>query len=351
MSLYQRKDSRHWWVKITHRHGCLQQSTETADRRKAEEYHDKLKASLWDQDKLGVKPRYTWNEAVVRYTNETSHKASKNCDKMHLRWLDKHLNGVELQAINRDVLDRITAARVAEGVANATVNRALEIIRAILRKAAYEWDWLDKAPRVRLLREPKRRIRWITRQEAEKLIAELPEHLAATARFSLETGLRQANVSGLQWSQVDLARRTAWVHPDQAKARKAIGVPLSATAVIILREQMGKHPQSVFTYRGKPVKQVNTKAWKRALKRAGIGNFRWHDLRHTWASWHVQAGTPLHVLQELGGWESVEMVRRYAHLSSEHLTEYVDRMSAGLRVVEAENGKVVATIQLRSPTD
>jgi integrase len=344
MSLYQRKDSPHWWVKITHRHGCLQQSTGTSDRRKAEEYHDKLKASLWDQEKLGVKPRHTWNEAVVRYANETSHKASIACDKMHLRWLDKHLNGVELPAINRDVLDGITAARVAEGVSNATVNRVLEIIRAILRKAAYEWDWLDKAPRVRLLKEPTRRIRWITQEQAEKLIAELPEHLAVMVRFSLETGLRQANVTGLQWSQVDLTRRTAWVHPDQAKARKAIGVPLSAAAVIVLREQVGKHPKSVFTFRGNPVHQVNTKAWRQALKRAGIADFRWHDLRHTWASWHVQAGTPLHVLQELGGWESVEMVRRYAHLSSEHLTEYVDRMSGGLRIVEAENGKVVATI-------
>ncbi len=105
------------------------------------------------------------------------------------------------------------------------------------------------------------------------------------------------------------------------------------------------------SYRGKSVKQVNTRAWKQALKRAGIENFRWHDLRHTWASWHVQAGTPLHVLQELGGWESVEMVRRYAHLSSEHLAEYADRMSGGLRVVEAENEKVVATIQLRSLTN
>mgnify|MGYP001566834422 CR=1 FL=1 len=70
---------------------------------------------------------------------------------------------------------------------------------------------------------------------------------------------------------------------------------------------------------------------------------------HLWASWHVQARTPLHVLQELGGWESVEMVRRYAHLSSEHLAKYVDKMSGGLRVVEAEKKKVVATIRLRSP--
>jgi integrase len=155
------------------------------------------------------------------------------------------------------------------------------------------------------------------------------------ARFSLETGLRRSNVTGLEWSQVDLARRTAWVHPDQAKARKAIAVPLSAPAVAVIRSQTGKHPTRVFSFRGKPVRQVNTKAWQSALERCGIENLRWHDLRHTWASWHAQAGTPLHVLQKLGGWECVEMVRKYAHLLTAHLHKYVDRVQgvSSLRVV------------------
>ena len=74
-----------------------------------------------------------------------------------------------------------------------------------------------------MLPEPKRRIRWLTREEADLLIGALPLHLAAMARFSLETGLRRANVTGPLWSQVDLTRRTAWVHADQGKARKAIG--------------------------------------------------------------------------------------------------------------------------------
>jgi integrase len=161
----------------------------------------------------------------------------------------------------------------------------------------------------------------------------------------LETGLRKSNVTGLQWSQVDLRRRCAWIHPDQAKGRKAIAVPLSAAAVLVLREQMEKHPVYVFSYRANPIKQLNTKAWRKALERAGIEDFRWHDLRHTWASWHVQAGTPLHVLQELGGWESVEMVRRYAHLSSDHLVEYVDRMSGSLKAVNRREG---VTNQLRA---
>jgi len=93
----------------------------------------------------------------------------------------------------------------------------------------------------------------------------------------------------------------------------------------------------VFSYQGKSITQVNTKAWYAALERAGIQDFRWHDLRHTWASWHVQQGTPLYALQELGGWESPEMVRRYAHYSAEHLAPYADRLCA-LRTIETKYG-------------
>ena len=212
------------------------------------------------------------------------------------------------------------------------MNRTLALVRAILRKCVNEWEWLDRAPHVRMLREPLRRIRFLTHEEAEALLAHLPEHLADMAAFALATGLRAANVTGLQWSQVDLARRVAWIHPDQAKARKAIPVPLSDAAIAVISKQLGKHSTHVFSYRGRPVVQVSTKAWYAALESAGIEDFRWHDLRHCWASWHVQKGTPLHVLQELGGWQSAEMVRRYAHLGAQHLAPYADRLDALRRV-------------------
>jgi len=87
-------------------------------------------------------------------------------------------------------------ARKAGGVANSTVNRTMEVVRAAMRRASYDWDWIAKAPRVvRMLPEPKRRIRWLTREEADRLIGALPQHLAAMARFSLETGLRRSNVT------------------------------------------------------------------------------------------------------------------------------------------------------------
>lgn len=74
------------------------------------------------------------------------------------------------------------------------------------------------------------------------------------------------------------------------------------------------------------IKRCNTPAWRKALIRVGIENFRWHDLRHTWASWHVQSGTSLQELQQLGGWSSFDMVLRYAHLSSNHLKEAAEKI-------------------------
>ena len=100
-------------------------------------------------------------------------------------------------------------------------------------------------------------------------------------------------------------------------------------ALEILAGQKGKHAKWGFPYRGKAVTQVATKAWRTAVKTVGLPHgFRFHDLRHTWASWHAQDGTPLNVLQLLGGWSSLEMVQRYAHLDTEHLQQWVARRKA-----------------------
>ena len=78
---------------------------------------------------------------------------------------------------------------------------------------------------------------------------------------------------------------------------------------------------------------------------AGIADFRRHDLRHTWASWHVQSGTPLHALQELGSWSTTQMVQRYAHLSAQHLAEYANRLRCP-RTIFGRLGKTTAGASL-----
>ena len=344
MSLYQRKDSPYWWVKLSVLgQKPIQQSTGTTNKQEAKEYEAKRLNELWLETRLGIAPKHYWEEAVVRYLDEMQHNKSRDCDIRHFRWLAKHLDGKYLNDINRTLIERVTTARKKVGASNATVNRCMGLVSRVLRKAAFEWEWLDKAVKVRKLPENKIRVRFITYDEATRLIRELPAHLAAMAKFSLATGLRKSNVTGLQWSQVDLANRKAWIHAEQAKGGKAIPVPLSSEVIEVLRGERFKHPTHVFTYRGKTVNQINTKAWRAALVRAGITNFRWHDLRHTWASWHVQNGTPLAVLKELGGWADYDMVQKYAHLSSDHLAEYVERVSGKFEIGK----KTVATNQLR----
>ena len=109
-------------------------------------------------------------------------------------------------------------------------------------------------------------------------------------------------------------------------------------ARIISRLGAGSIRRTCSAFGASPVVQLSTKAWYAALERAGIEDFRWHDLRHTWASWHVQNGTPLFALQELGGWESPEMVRRYAHLAADHLAPYAERLCAGRAVAAPSDG-------------
>jgi integrase len=257
---------------------------------------------------------------------ETSHKRTHDKDIAKLRWLDRALGHLMLSQVTRDVIDQI-GERLAKTSSPSNANRYLALIRSILRRARDDWEWVSHIPKVQLYREPKQRIRFLTPDEARRLLTELPEHLREMAQFALTTGLRQRNVSYLQWSQVDMSRRVAWIHPDEAKAGRAIGVPLNEDALDVLRRRLGRHRDYVFTYQGKPVARCSTKAWKRALERAGIERtFRWHDLRHTWASWHVQSGTPLQELMELGSWASYDMVLRYAHLAADHLRGAASRI-------------------------
>ncbi|MBX9915856.1 MAG: site-specific integrase [Nitrosomonas sp.] len=321
------KRGKTWWISFTTPSGeRVRCSAATEDKTQAQEFHDKLKAESWRVARLGNKPKRTWDEAACKFLLETQHKATHERDKEKLRWLQQFLRKKLLNEIDRMLIDHIAHTKAKE-TSPSTANRHLALIRAILRKACYDWEWTDKVPKIRLFPEPKHRVRWLTPEQVKMLLKELPAHQQDMVIFALSTGLRQSNVINLEWSQVDLERKAAWVHPDQAKARKAIHVPLNSIALAVLFRQSAKHPSRVFTYKGRSISWANTSAWRNALKRAGIDNFRWHDLRHTWASWLAQQGAPMNVLQELGGWESEEMVRRYAHLSKPQLLQHAELVS------------------------
>jgi integrase len=217
-------------------------------------------------------------------------------------------------------------------MAPGTANRYMALVRTILRRACVEWEWLDRVPKVGMLRDHGGRLRSLTRDEFARLLAELPDHLADMAQFSVATGLRQANVTRLQWRQISLERRHLWVAADQHKNGVAHSVPLNEAAMAVLLKRKGQHVSHVFTYEGNPIVQVNTKAWRNALQRADIHDFRWHDLRHTFTTWHREVGTPTHELQRFGGWKTQSMVERYAHVAPEGLQSAASRLDAYLQV-------------------
>lgn len=341
--LYRRKDSPYWWIKIVLPDGRrVCQSTRLTVLKDAEEYLIRLKADAVEALRTGIPAEHNWQEAVLRYLEDNCDKPSFRDDKDHLTKLDPYLRGYRLTDINMNVLRPFVQHRKqVDGVKNATVNRALEIVRRILYLARDDWEWITRIPKIRMLKEPKRRVRFLKAEEADQLLEELPGHLVPVVRFALATGCRMREVLQMEWSRVDFDRRVAWLDPGSTKNGDGRGIPLNRDAVLALRAVHSQHVRWCFTYKGKRMDAVGS-AWKRALRRAGIENFRFHDLRHTWASWHVMAGTGLQELMELGGWKSYEMVLRYAHLAPEHLSSAASRIERDIGVVTHD-----ATISLR----
>ncbi len=343
----------------------VRRSLGTSDKKQAQELHDKLKAEAWRVDELGDLPIRTFEEACLRWLDEKEHKRSLDDDKVKIDFFLQHLAGRDITSITSDEVHKIVGrminrnhrrrweirrdAAIRDGktipaykdmpVSAGTKSHYLGFMRSLLRAAANDWGWMKTAPVIKTNKPVSKRIRWLTREEANRLIDCMPESIKPVVIFALSTGLRRSNILDLEWNQVDMQRKVAWINPENAKAGKAIGVALNDTACKVLKGQIGKHSRWVFVHTKEANRADGTKTaairkmrvddntgWLLGLKRAGIDNFRFHDLRHTWASWLIQSGVPLSALQEMGGWESIEMVRRYAHLAPNHLTEHARKI-------------------------
>ena len=326
--IYRRPDSRCWWINATLPNGKrIRQSAGTETKEDAEALLAKLKLDSFREIHFGIKTHRSWQEAVVRYLKVKASLKSIRDVKRIIRHLDPYLGNLTLNQINGDVIWSIVEGELRKGNQAATVNRYLAIVRNLLRTARDEWQWLDSIPKVRLLSGEVERDRWLTREEADRLLAVCPPHLAAVVIFALATGCRAREILGLEWNRVDLSRGHAWLNETKNKTPR--GVPLNRDAVEVLKAQIGKHPRFCFTYMGEPIRyNITNHAWITALKKAGINDFRFHDLRHTWASWHRQAGTSCDELKELGGWKTRSMVDRYAKFATDHLVHAASRIES-----------------------
>ncbi len=262
--------------------------------------------------------------AIARYRAEKFDKKTLQNDEYSFEQLLPFIGDMDLNDINMNSLWPFIHHRLVL-VKNATINRELEVVRHILNLAHKEWMCLDRVPFIRMLKEPPPRVRFLSQGEADRLLLALPHHLQPVVQYALATGCRRGEILRLEWSRVDLIRHVAWLDHGTTKNNDARGIPLNRDALIALEIAKSRNSRWVFTYKGEPMGSIGS-AFKKALKRAEISDFRFHDLRHTWASWHVMSGTPLYDLMTLGGWRTMECVQRYAHLAPEYLAQAASRI-------------------------
>lgn len=331
MSLYKPKGTQFWWVNLSHCGERVRRSTGATDRAEAQRVHNEIQTELWRAKPVTGKK--TWGEAVLAWCRV---KPRSESELLSLRKFAERFRDRPLAEVTADDVDKALSFCESAG----TYTRYRTMIAAVLKLAVTN-GWLDRAPVLhkREGRKPKRRA-WLTPAQWDALYRELPEHQKPAAFFALLTGLRQANVLGLTWDRVDLQRALVWVEAEDTKADEPLSVPLAPEAVALLHarqvaqkeeaERLDKPlPAHVFTLRLKPFGEIKT-AFIAACVRAGVGEyvgskysgFTWHGLRHTWATWHAQAGTPLDVLKELGGWADLRMLLNYRHHTPNHLARY-----------------------------
>jgi integrase len=313
----------------------IRRSTGTTDRKNAQEYHDRLKAELWRQEKLGEQPTrvFVFEEAANRFLDECEGQRDYATKLRHIEyWLSKFKGRGIRSLTSNDISDNIPtqSAHKDKGptqLTGSTRNRYVSTIKRLLNLCE-EWEWLDKAPKMPRFYEPEVRIRWEPPEVITELIKALQlEWMKDAAIVAVSTGMRGGELFSLKPQQIDLAQRNAWITHEKAKSKRARAIPLNEDSLEVLTRCLKTAKALVFT-RGEGletlIQEIDRCDFQRACRIAGVKDFHWHDLRHTWASWHVQRSTPLLVLKELGGWETIDMVQKYAHLAPSHIASHAN---------------------------
>jgi integrase len=244
----------------------------------------------------------------------------------------KHLSGAfpdYLSMITPKSIEEYKAQRL-QYVRPATVNRELALLKHMYTKAI-EWGYVKDNPTkaVKLLKEPPGRVRYLTPDELLRLLDACAPHLKPIVLMAVHTGMRVREILTLTWPQVDVQRRILTLEKTKNQERRII--PLNNQAIEVL-QTVPRHVESTSVFydqEGRPYKRI-VKGFRQACKRAGIKDFRFHDLRHTFASHLVMRGVQLRTVQELLGHKTGQMTLRYTHLSTPHLQEAVSILETAL---------------------
>ncbi|MCM8778670.1 MAG: tyrosine-type recombinase/integrase [Candidatus Omnitrophica bacterium] len=252
-----------------------------------------------------------------------NNKSWRGFDRHNINALKKYFSGKCLYEITPLLVEKFKAERVKE-VSPATVNRNLACLKSMFNRAI-EWGKAKENPvkKVKLFRENNKRLRYLEKEEIIKLLANCNKHLRPIVVVALNTGMRKGEILGLKWHDVDFRRGIIYLLNTKNGEKREIPMNEQVKTALI---RVRKHLESPYIFckpDGKPYGNVR-KSFYTALKKSGIINFRFHDLRHTFASQLVMSGVDLNTVRELMGHKSLEMTLRYSHLSPDHKKRAVD---------------------------
>ncbi len=338
MGLYMRGKSPFWWMTFRVNGKKVYESTKTTNKKLAEKIYAKRVTEItegkWFDNQQAKSIRF--EDMVEKYLQE------------HAKQRDPRTAKILLPAFSGYTLSQITTKRIAEyrvmrlkNVKPATVYQELALMRRMFNVAIKEWEWLRDNPVSRLsfsVGGRNARDRWLTLEEEQRLlsVATNPEWLRNLLIVALHTGMRRGEILSLKWQDVDFKRKTIIVVKSKNNEKRTI--PMSNTVYGILnsikvRDISGR----IFPISGSSLRQ----AFDKTIVKAALEDFRFHDLRHTFATRLIQNRVDLYTVKELLGHKTIKMTERYAHHYPESLRHGVDVLDKiGYTVVTLEGANV-----------
>jgi len=343
--LYQQPGSPYWYGSYTDAGGKrVRRSTRRTLKREAKAVLAGWRAREAEIASRGVQAEGRLFEdmmlAFLRHSRETKRPAGYRRDLDATAHLREHFADLPLASITRSPVKVYMDRRLGEGVASATVLRELAVLSAAFNYVRFELEWPVGNPvQGRKPKPAKGRIRWEPREGIEALITaaglepQAAGHLPDFIRLAVNTGCRKGELLWLRWSQVDLELGVIRLEAADTKTEEPRGIPLTDEAREVLERRLAERnrhcPTSpwVFAHHdGRRITDIK-KSFATTCRRAGIEDFRVHDLRHTFASWLVMEGAPLTEVRDLLGHTTVRMTERYAHLAPDNHRSAIERLN------------------------
>lgn len=283
-----------------------------------------------------VSNRLTLNDIINRYLSEELPKRRSDHQKYktQLSWWGQNLGFIYLKDLKPSVIvEYQNKLQIDLKISNSTVNRYTAALSIVLSIATREWEFISENPVLKIKRrkEPKGRVRFLTDQERIKLIKACKEspskYLYPIVILALSTGARSAEIRSLKWENIDFDRKLIYII--ETKNGESRSIPMSTTVhKLLITLQLNKSNNTYLFPGEKGNYPVSIRrSWDNSLERAGIGNFRFHDLRHTAASYLAMNGATLIELSHILGHKTLQMVKRYSHFTEQHTATLIERMN------------------------